>query len=195
MAEPTEGSNIYRNSPKTIVAMVLLQDDVIRSQQLVEELGVDSDFGRRTLVRAVFALVEGTLSSMRVRVQGHAASGAAALSDSERLALREAAPQVDDRGEVVDRPQFVPLASAVRLTLRLYARVFGCQREPDYSGSGWQAFRSAVDIRNRLTHPRGLADLEVSDVHLVAVNAAYDWFLASTAALLAESPQGKNYDA
>jgi hypothetical protein len=195
MAEPTEGSNIYQNSPKTIVAMILLQDDVVRSRQLIDDLGLHSAFGRRTLVRAVFALVEGTLSSMRVRVLGHVATGAAVLSDSEQLALREVIPQVDDRGEVAERPQFVPMANAVRLTFRLYARVFGCQRTPEFGGAGWQAFRSATEIRSRLTHPLGLADLEVSDAHLAAVNAGYDWFLRSTGALLEESPQGRDYDA
>jgi hypothetical protein len=48
--------------------------------------------------------------------------------------------------------------------------------EIERDGSGWQAFRKAVAIRNRITHPREIRDLLITDAELEDVTRAYHWF-------------------
>jgi hypothetical protein len=86
------------------------------------------------------------------------------------------------------RSFFLPTAKNVRFVFALFARVRGLSAQADYSGHGWRAFREAVEIRNRITHPKASVDLSVSSSDLKLTEQAYAWFLDATFAL---NPEGQ----
>ena len=51
--------------------------------------------------------------------------------------------------------------------------------ELDVSGSEWQSFRRAIKIRDRITHPKSVSDLNISDEDYNDVSAGFGWVLIS----------------
>lgn len=47
----------------------------------------------------------------------------------------------------------------------------------DFGGKEWRDFCDAVATRNRLTHPKTLTDLEVSDAEVDQVLSSFFWIL------------------
>ena len=45
-----------------------------------------------------------------------------------------------------------------------------------FSESGWNDFKKAVEVRNRLTHPKMNADMNVSDTELTSLHEAVRWY-------------------
>ena len=68
----------------------------------------------------------------------------------------------------------------MRLVFSLSSKYFGGPNVLDASSADWRAFRKAIEIRNRLMHPRELADLDVLDDELDTVVTAQKWFFGAT---------------
>jgi hypothetical protein len=56
----------------------------------------------------------------------------------------------------------------------------------DYGDQGWMNLKTAIEIRNRLVHPKTLDDLSVSDGDVKATVSAFYWVLALVVEVLRE---------
>lgn len=56
------------------------------------------------------------------------------------------------------------------------AKAIGCDLELDVGGQDWQHFHDAIAIRNRLTHPKALSELEVTDKEIETLCLVIVWF-------------------
>jgi hypothetical protein len=112
---------------------------------------------RRALVRAVFAFVEGTAFGLKRIV----------LESHEVF-----------RGK---------LAPNLRFIFGLGQKAFGRPVPIDFSHEGWAALKQSITVRNRLMHPKGVADLEVSHPELVAAANATAWFRACALTFMKEA--------
>jgi hypothetical protein len=45
----------------------------------------------------------------------------------------------------------------------------------DAGGRGWAAFKRAVALRHRITHPKSASDMAVSDEEMATVHYAFFW--------------------
>lgn len=140
----------------------------------------------RAFVRSAFACIEGTLFAMRNEII-HDADARQRLSHPEFLCLSEEAHFVDERGRAKSRPVFLsPLASSLRFTFRCFAKGHGFDFQPDFNNAGWTALLQAAELRNRLTHPKGVADLNVGKQEFFLMVHADVWFsLTFVGAILA----------
>ncbi len=123
----------------------------------------DEQVNRRNYVRAVFALVDGFLSALKAYVIEEWKAGRFNPAPSEMPLLLEENYDVDDTGKVRTRAAFIPIKNNVRFTFDIFARAHGVVERPDYSEPGWQAFQTAARVRNRVTHPKVTADLDIAD--------------------------------
>jgi hypothetical protein len=88
--------------------------------------------------------------------------------------LLEEAPFLQNTGKMELQPQRIPFLNHIAFTLRTYAETIGL--EPDFFGlNGWNQLRTALAVRHRLTHPKSLNDIEVSDADLKAVKEGNEW--------------------
>jgi hypothetical protein len=149
----------------------------------------NSQVHRRNFVRAVVAAIEGFISVMKADLIEESYAGRFTLSRAERAVLLEESFDVSDSGQARIRPLFVPTLKNVRFVFAVFARVHGVSTRPDYSGEHWHSFRKALEVRNRITHPKASADLFVSNSEIERTEQAYEWFLNATFAL---NPQGKD---
>ncbi|SIQ13255.1 hypothetical protein [Aquipseudomonas alcaligenes] len=143
---------------KAVVA--LLQDDVAK----IVEYGKanPTPYAHRMFIRAEFALLEGLLYQMR-QVTFASLAETDLLSPAEVTLLSEVRYSLDKKGQIIEKEQFENFLSNMLFTLRMYAKNHGAEFEPNTDEAGWEAMHRAVRIRNRVTHPKSAACLDLSE--------------------------------
>ncbi len=161
----------------------LLLIDVANATERHTSSGTQSD--KRDLVRTTFAAIEGVAWIFREHVTG-AARDSYGLDPGEEGALNEIAFQVSETGKIHRRHSFMPLLNSIRLTARIGARIAPSKRI-DFSGGGWDDLRKAIVTRNRITHPKGVKDLILTDGDIETGTTALFWLLAETTEVMEET--------
>ncbi|HCE94342.1 MAG: hypothetical protein A2Z90_11105 [Burkholderiales bacterium GWA2_64_37] len=164
-----ETTEIDRNSFTHV-----LVGDVVAAQKRLE--ASDTQTHRRELIRAAFAAMEGLHWRLKRGILDHA-DMVTTLSAHERAALLEESYSVDHRGKVRAQPRFLTLPTAIRLVIRIVQR-YRPNYEIDFNHAGWSNLQAAVEVRNRLVHPKALSDLNVSDNEGQQALSAFSWLLA-----------------
>ena len=120
-------------------------------------------FAHRTLVRTFFSLVEGLAFQLRQVTLATLEPYVGRLSVAEIALLREERYTLNSKGQTEAMENFQRALPNMLFTLRTYVRNHGASFAPDVSHRGWQAMQRAVAIRNRITHPKSVEDLSLSD--------------------------------
>lgn len=146
-----------------------------------EQLGFDEDdqFYRRTLVRTLFAMVEGAVFALKQEALEQYRIGKLELSPGEHAMLSEVSYSLKKSGAVNESSCYPKLIANIKFTFPICARAWGTLFEFDPPLSKepkWGKFCQAIEIRNRLMHPKSLEDLEVQDSDLTDVLDAASWF-------------------
>ena len=175
-----------------------LLGDIQYCDKLLKEQ--DTAFFRRTHIRTIFSFIE----AMAFVFRRHArysieldlqckATNALKIKDENdthlkkwiesRLLMHEWAllsPEEyspDSTGRLQKKEAKMPFANYVAFSIRAYSqhsRWFDCS--DFFADNGWNEFKKAVKIRNRITHPKSASDLHISDEDTKTVEAASEWF-------------------
>ena len=81
----------------------------------------------------------------------------------------------------------------LRFTVEIFTRLLGGEPTFDADTEGWRTFRRAVKIRNRVTHPKSVENLELTDADIKCLIAAAHWYedyIRRLTDLVAELPEG-----
>jgi hypothetical protein len=167
--------------PLTLTHQVIADFTAIRKRLESE----NTPTTRRELVRATFSAVEGLLWQLKERIANDA-SIFARLTPHELAALAEESYSVDQRGMVKAQPRFLQTAVAVRLVVSVVQK-YRPEYSLDFTHAGWQCLKDAIEVRNRIMHPRALEDLEVSDEDIAACQQGFGWFLAFVIEVMRET--------
>jgi hypothetical protein len=114
----------------------------------------DSQFARRAYVRAAFALVEGSLNLMADVILAAAIRNELELTSAETAVLRQEQVITGRDRRTTVRVAFVPIRVRLSSVFTLFSRLYGTSFVVDKSTSGWRTFTTAIEIRNRITHPK-----------------------------------------
>lgn len=175
-----EGINRARQIDKLFCALV---DDVIEASKTCEQR--EDEFSKRSYVRTVFAFVEGIIQVMKSSaILFDELNNPPLLNADEVALLKEKESRITNAGEVKSMKSKISLLPNLQFALRTYARVIGHAVDLDKSSSGWQSLVKAVNIRDRLTHPKTLEDLHISDGDVSTVERAMIFFRDTTGQLL-----------
>jgi hypothetical protein len=102
----------------------------------------------------------------------------AGFSPPELLYLVEMSVDLNDKGEV--RPSWgakISLEKNIVFAFRAYAQAYEIQYKLDKGGVGWQNFKTAIKVRDRLMHPKRIKDLTVTDDEIEFVMNANMWVI------------------
>jgi hypothetical protein len=143
----------------------------------------DNQTHRRELVRAVFAAIEGLHWQLKNDVLRQ---GSSELSHLEYAAMLEESYSVDERGNVNAFPRYLPLTTAIRLVVNVVRR-YRPAYQVDFNHAGWANLKTAVEVRNRLVHPKQLEDLNVSADEVRKTLSGFQWILALVIEILRET--------
>ncbi len=159
----------------------VLTQDVERLRPHVGEdvsISEGEEANRRFYVRAVFALVEAVVEQHKRLLIDLAERNRIALPAGVREVLSEQAPLVKDNGTVMYREQYLQLERKLRAVYRAAGEAFEHPLVVDFGDAGWQSFQAALDVRNRITHPKTYQDCHVEGEALDTVNRGHNWFRA-----------------
>lgn len=142
-------------------------------------------FWFRTLVRSFFAQVE---ASMYMLKQTSIISGEAyqyPFTEKDHNNINERITKVK-KGKTSSHFVRLSLKENIRFSFGIFTKVHGINFDVEADKDGWDAFLKAIDIRNRLMHPRSLSDIypldRVDDVVL-----ASQWFKSQLDTVMRQS--------
>jgi len=136
---------------------------------------------RRVFVRSAFATIEAEVYVMKqMAVSWHPGlKWRPTISEAERAFAQEHEYRLTDSGDVETRRAKISLEANLRFAFKLLAKAGSVPSELDVSGSEWQSFRRAIKIRDRITHPKSVSDLNISDEDYNEVTAGLRWIVVS----------------
>lgn len=136
----------------------------------------DNAVNRRNLARATFAFIEGSVSFFSYVVYSDEMLRSK-LDSIEVKAIEGKNIVVRENGSVKEFDVKVPLMNRVRMLLKILTRAYGLTTTEDFfiEAHGWHEFRKAIRIRDRVTHPRRVKDLEISNLDMRSIYCANYW--------------------
>jgi hypothetical protein len=133
----------------------------------------DSPYQRRNCARVIFASIDGLIYYLK---QSSLTSAAPLFSPAELSLLQEVSYDVAESGDAYVKQKFLRLEPNLKFALKMFMRgIPGVSVSLDLEGPGWAALRRAIGVRNRLTHPKRINDLTVTDDELRDLEATFDW--------------------
>lgn len=135
----------------------------------------DADYYRRNFVRALFAMIEGSIFVIK---QGTLIAGFSegSLSFAEIALLKEETFDLDNRGNVRSQVKFLRIADNFKFAAKMASKVFDCNLELGVGTREWDSFLELIRIRNRVTHPKGSSDFEISQDEAELARTVFYWF-------------------
>jgi hypothetical protein len=131
---------------------------------------------RRSYVRAVFSLIEAVIEQHKRLLLDLVARRIVELEQGVGEALSERTYFVRDNGTVGEREQYLQFERKLRAVYRVAGDAFGQSLSVTFGDQGWQSFRTALAVRDRLTHPKTYDDCIVDENALDAVDRGHKWF-------------------
>lgn len=123
----------------------------------------ESQFWRRNTVRAFFALVELSAHLTRQITLLAFEVGEFSISRAEEILLREEQFFVSRTGKADSTRAKISTISYLMFTYKLFYSKFSTDLNFNTGEHSWESFRKAVKIRDRITHPRSVTDVTISD--------------------------------
>jgi hypothetical protein len=154
----------------------VLTQDMLECGRLVNS-EPHTDGIARSFVRTVFAMIEGTTFNLKQMALNLSAHGRGNFSKAELAMLEEVVYELGDKGEAVTQTKFMKLPTNIRFAFDAAARAFGVTYKLEVGDSGWAIFKEALIIRNRITHPKIIDDLKLSETEVQKVIDTGAWFL------------------
>jgi hypothetical protein len=139
----------------------------------------EDQFYRRAFVRALFAFIEADVWGRKmVALYLHQESEPKPLMPEEVLIASETpVPELKDDGSVRTTELRLRFLPNLRFSFRTFARAFHVEEFNLAVGdNGWAELRKAVEIRDRLMHPKGGNDFTVSDRDVEVCRGALIWY-------------------
>ena len=159
----------------------ILIDDVLRAAGELDRVG--DGCTRRNYVRGVFAAMEGITYGMKRVVLRIAKEREFKLDAHDLGRLNET--KLGAHGE--SQKFFLPFCDNVKFAFEMFAKIHRFTCRADFRCKGWAALLAAVEIRNRLMHPKSSIELEVGDNDLTEIREAADWYFPTYKLLMAQA--------
>jgi hypothetical protein len=153
-----------------------LASDVEKALSMLQEQ--DTQFQRRVYIRALFAYLEGVTYWIRqnaIEIDKLVLRRFGSIDWERHLLLYEEFPIIADNGIVKKRKQKISFKNRFAFSLRAYAEIV--QYKDDlFSDNGWLQLQQALEVRDRLMHPKQSKGLVVSASDVNACRGGYTWF-------------------
>jgi hypothetical protein len=154
--------------------LILSIDDGITDSD--GSIDADYEYHARQLVRSIFAFIEGVTFSMKVKAANYCLQNNKDITDAERFFAVDIDHTLTDKGLVIEKPAYIRLSDNVRFAFALQEKALGFTESFDASCEWWSCFKSAIKVRDRLTHPKLPEDIDVSGDEIITVLKAFNGF-------------------
>jgi hypothetical protein len=132
----------------------------------------ETPFMRRTKVRIVFSCVEALVFHLKSSSLALTADNPGLFTNEESLELQDLRP--DKKGGV--RKAKIALKDSIKMAFSSFGKAMGKAYTIDFGTEEGARFISAIEIRDRITHPKCPSSWDVSESDTKIVDEAWLWF-------------------
>ncbi len=155
--------------------IIALLDDVRSAEEYLD--ANDSQFARRAYVRSLFAFFEGSVWILKqVVLQAAKESKRPLFSTGEYSLLRDVSYDLKANGDIRKSDKFLRLPENLRFTHKIVNRVFSGSVDLQVGTKPWNDFLHAIEVRNRVTHPKRLDEFLISDSEITLCRSVCSWY-------------------
>lgn len=165
-----------QHGPEGFQLMGVLLFDSLRYQSDAE-LSPDQSH-KRSFVRSVFAFIDASAYVLKQLALSNHERNNMLYSAAELSMLRDESYNVSDKGRAETQQKFIPTESNFRFALNMVMRCTKSDFDLDTDSEGWRAFKSALKVRHRITHPKQFASLTITADEFRTTAAALSWAFA-----------------
>lgn len=155
-----------------------LRRDVSDAWELVEA-NPGNQFHRRALTHHVWAMIEGVTLGFKQWLLVLCDLGNEQLLLGERKFLTEREFICEPSGEIREQPVRQSTLNNLKKVYKLFSKKIPASWKPQFSGEDWPLLIESLNIRHRITHPKRVVELDISDDELEAIKGAVRWILAN----------------
>jgi len=144
----------------------------------------NKQYWRRIYVRTVFAFIESECFGIKQFTLKliNKSTLESQFSPGEIFLLKEKTFNLNNKGKIEEKNLHLKTESNLKFTFNSAAKLT-FDFNLNVSDVGWESFKKALEIRHRVTHPKKLASLIISDKEMNITKKALDWFLDSVGML------------
>lgn len=145
----------------------------------------DSGYNKRVFIRCVVSLIEADLHVLRNSLANRIVERYEILGELNihlLSLLMDDSPSISNGGEIVLRRKEENLIRFCKFLYKQNAKLSECEINL-FEGKGWDDFQELIKIRNRITHPKEMADISVSARDIEISKNAIDWYVNAKNAL------------
>ena len=135
----------------------------------------ESQFWRRTILRCLCAYIEGTMSLLKTVTPEAANYFGVSLTSKDFEVVTETRKCIEN-GVATTKKSFLRFPDNLKATLKIYAKAHANRLAIKFDDLGFKDLCATFELRNKLMHPKGVFDLEVSDKALEATDRGIKWF-------------------
>jgi hypothetical protein len=140
----------------------------------------DTQYNRRALVRALFAMIEGTVYFLKQTILSANSGKKNVLTPADLILLQDAIADIDSQGHPCLRPRYIRLKENLRFVSHIISNLYGVNMDLGLGSAAWQHFDQAISIRNRITHPKDPREFLVSHSDIQIIREVSSWFSTLT---------------
>ena len=174
---------------------VTLHKDMIFCQQRQQE---DKVIWRRMYVRASFAFIEAfsfylkqhAFNQTLVAVYDSFKQGSGHIPSRDLALLNDESYCLSDKGEAKIEKAKLRTIPNLLFALSSFAKSIGSDYVAMKDDAGYESLTMAIKIRDKLTHPKDVQSLEVTDEQVRIVTTAIEWVQREYVRILANVPGG-----
>lgn len=134
------------------------------------------DIAFRAILRTAFAYMEAMIFCLKSIALKLSVFGLGQFSPAEIAMLGEYSYELDDKGRAKTQVKFIPLLKNIRFAFEAGRRALHLRFTLNVGDARWDSFQKALEIRNRITHPKIPDDLHLSEEDLAHIKSAFNWF-------------------
>lgn len=134
----------------------------------------DYEFHARQLIRAIFSYFEALTFSVKVWSANHCLERDIDLTPPERYFAADTEFELNEKGEVVEVAAKISFARNLRFAIAMNRKAHSVNQPFDASVEWWSSLKKAIKVRDRLTHPKLVGDLDVTGEDIIYALRAKD---------------------
>ncbi len=165
----------FKLHKQLLLTINVLDADLKFAAKQWRESTSNQQFWARTSIRCLCASVEGVLSVLKNVTPGTANYFDVHLSEKE-IELATERRRHSKNGFIKEIRVFSPFPERVKETFELFVKAHEADVSIEYNDAGFDDLRDTFELRNRLMHPKGVFDLEVSSQALESAIRGQRWF-------------------
>lgn len=157
-------------------SLMVLLNDAIEAEDFLDAKP-KSQFARRTYIRTFFSYMEGAIWILKkVCFNAKPNSGMRTMTVAEFSLLREESYELKNNGDTKTSTRFLRFPDNMKFTFKTINKLFNSNIDLEVGKNNWNEFIQASEIRNRITHPKKVDSLNVTDKEIETCKQACNWF-------------------